>query len=293
MSPDNNIETLIGVDLGGTKVHVAEIIGTNGESGIIKRENKININANGTTNEVLGELIKVIKTVWDKDTKGIGIGIPSVCDIEKGIVYDVQNIPSWKEVHLKDILEQEFKIPVYLNNDANCFAIGEKYFGCGKKYTNFIGLILGTGMAGGIIIDNKLYNGINCGSGEFGMMPYKKHFYEHYCTGRYFKRKYNMKGEEMYKLATSGDKKALMAFRNFGKHVGNAIKAILYAYDPEAIILGGSVSKSYIFYKDEVLKSLESIVYKKTIENFRIEVSDNQNIPVLGAAALYLDNMNK
>tara|TARA_Y100000385_G_scaffold244214_1_gene262143 strand:- start:1848 stop:2750 length:903 start_codon:yes stop_codon:yes gene_type:complete len=282
---------IIGVDLGGTKVHVAEIDNDVLSGGKIKNQHKVNIDASGTEQEVLSELKSAIKEVWNDGIQGIGLGIPSVCDIQKGIVYDVSNIQSWKEVHLKAILENEFKVPVYLNNDANCFAIGEKYFGHGKKYKNFIGLIMGTGMAGGIIINHKLYNGINCGSGEFGMMPYKKHFYEYYCTGRYFTRNYNLKGEEMAVMAASGHQKAIKAFKKFGKHVGNAISAIMYAYDPEGIILGGSVSKSYTYFKDEVANVLADFAYTPIRENFKIEVSENLDIPVLGAAALFLDNL--
>lgn len=282
---------LIGVDLGGTKVHVAEINSAVLNGAEISNEFKANINAAGTESEVVLELKNAINAVWSKGVQGIGLGVPGVCDTEKGIVYDVQNIPSWEKVHLKTILEKEFEVPVYLNNDANCFAVGEKYFGHGKEYKNFIGLIIGTGMAGGVIIDNKLFNGAHCGSGEFGMMPYKKHFYEHYCTGRYFTRNYNMKGEELAALAAAGEKKALKAFHKFGKHVGSAIKAIMYAYDPESIILGGSVSTSYNYFKDAVAHSISDFAYVPSKNNFKIKVSNHPNIPVLGAAALYLDNL--
>ena len=278
--------SLIGVDLGGTKVHVARIEGNQIASSEIRK-----INARGSKQEVLDELIQAIRIVCNDEVEGIGIGIPSVMNIEQGIVYDVVNIPSWDEVHLKKILEKEFHVPTYINNDANCFAIGEKYFGKGKAYKDMIGLIVGTGMAGGIIVDNKLYNGPNCGSGEFGMMPYKKHYYEYYCSGQFFTRKYNMNGEELAELAGKGDKKAIKAFVRFGNHLGNAIKAILYALDPAAIILGGSVSKSYSFFKGAMNDSLKDFVYKNSLEKLTIEVSEDNNIPVLGAAALYYDNI--
>lgn len=76
----------------------------------------------------------------------IGIGVPSVVDREKGIVYNVVNIPHWEEVHLKEILEACFSVPVYVDNDANCFALGERIFGEGKTVDNFVGLTLGTGL---------------------------------------------------------------------------------------------------------------------------------------------------
>ena len=213
--------------------------------------------------------------------------MPSVVDVEKGIVYDVQNIPSWKEVHLKQVLEERFMVPVYLNNDANCFAVGEKYFGKGKDYDNLIGLIVGTGMAGGIIIQNRLYNGYNCGSGEFGMMPYLDHNYEYYCSGQFFAKQHGTTGEKLFQEAMKGEVQALKLFDEFGFHFGNAVTAILYALDPEIIILGGSVSKAYVFYKNAFWKRLQDFAYSPTIGRLTIEVSENPNIPVLGAAALY------
>ena len=78
----------------------------------------------------------------------IGIGVPSVVDREKGIVYNVVNIPHWEEVHLKEILEARFSVPVYVDNDANCFALGERIFGDGKTVDNFVGLTVGYGRWG-------------------------------------------------------------------------------------------------------------------------------------------------
>ncbi len=77
---------------------------------------------------------RTIGRVFTPNAAGIGVGVPSVVDIDQGIVYDVQNIPSWKEVPLGRILGERFGRPVYVNNDANCFAAGEKHFGKGKPY---------------------------------------------------------------------------------------------------------------------------------------------------------------
>src|SRR5690606_24955530 len=112
--------------------------------------------------------------------------VPSVVDVDKGIVYDVQNIPSWKEVPLKAIMEERYGVPVQVNNDANCFALGEKYFGQGRDSKAFIGLTLGTGLGAGIILNDKLYAGPNCGAGEFGMVPYLDYHYEYYASGQFF-----------------------------------------------------------------------------------------------------------
>src|SRR6202000_2139089 len=127
------------------------------------------IHSDGTVEEVLDDITGVIDKLLekDKDISAIGIGVPSVVDVEEGIVYDVQYIPSWKEVPLKKFLEARYKKPVFVNNDANCFAVGEYHFGKGKGVSCMVGLTIGTGLGGGIIINNKLFAGYNCGAGEF------------------------------------------------------------------------------------------------------------------------------
>lgn len=277
-------QKIIGVDLGGTKVQSARILDTE-----IEATKKVAVTSNGKEQKVIDEVIQAIEAVFEEGVRGIGIGVPSIVNVEKGIVYDVQNIPSWKEVPLKQILESHFQVPVFVNNDANCFALGEFYFGKGKAFKNLIGLIVGTGLAAGIIIENRLYNGHNCGAGEFGMLPYLQHHYEYYCSGQYFSRVTNKSGEEWYNLAKNNNQQALSVFAEFGHHLGNAIIAILYTLDPEIIILGGSVSKAYPFYRDALWKSLETFAYSPVVKRLSIEQSSHPNIALLGAAALCLN----
>ncbi|MGI9543210.1 MAG: ROK family protein [Cyclobacteriaceae bacterium] len=273
---------IIGVDLGGTKVQAGVI-----ENGIIQETQKIAVSSQGTEQEVIDEVIKSIEAVFNGNIAGIGVGVPSIVDVQNGIVYDVQNIPSWKEVRLKEILEEQFKVPVYVDNDANCFAAGEKHFGKGQDHQNFVALIIGTGLAAGIIIDHKLYHGHNCGAGEFGMIPYLDAHYELYCSGQYFANSHQTSGETLHKLAIDEDEQALNIFQEYGTHLGSAIKTILYSYDPELIILGGSVSKTYPFFREALWKQLDTFAYRNVVPRLTIEVSDQPDIAILGAAALY------
>jgi glucokinase len=275
---------ILGVDIGGTNIRVGLI-----ENGGLVRVESLGIRKNGALEEIMGDVISTIKKFDNDEILGMGIGVPSVVDVEKGIVYDVQNIPSWKEVHLKKILERKFKIPVYVNNDANCFAVGEKYFGKVKKYRNLIGLIIGTGLGAGVIVNNQLYSGNNCGAGEFGMIPFKDKTYEYYCSGQFFTNEFRKSGEELLAGAEKGNRSALKIFNNYGSNLGEAIKMIMYAVDPEVIVLGGSVSKSYKFFEKGMWKSIKSFAYAKSVSKIKIEVSKIKHIAILGAAALYLD----
>ena len=147
---------IIGIDLGGTHVRAGIV-----SEGHLENIVSVRIPSTGSVEDVLEVMYQLIDPLVNENIKAIGIGVPSVVDIENGIVYDVQNIPSWKEVHLKKILEKRYHFPVSVNNDANCFALGEKYFGKGQNAHSLIGLTIGTGMGAGIIINDKLYPGLN------------------------------------------------------------------------------------------------------------------------------------
>jgi glucokinase len=273
---------VLGIDLGGTNVRVGLVEGNK-----IIRVESMQLPNTEDERGVLNCIYELVDLFTDESLSGIGIGVPSVVDAERGIVYDVQNIPSWKEVHVKDLLESKCHLPVYINNDANCFAAGEKYFGKAKNYSDCVGLILGTGLGAGLIINNKLYSGKNCGAGEFGMLPYKDKNYEAYCSGQFFEWKYKTNGGSLYRRAETGDTEALETFSEFGSHIGEVIKVIVYSVDPEIIVLGGSVSKSFRFFRNEMWKSLEIFGYPKSIEKLKIEVSETEQSAILGAAALY------
>jgi glucokinase len=275
---------VIGVDLGATNMRGAVVSGDS-LGDIIS----VRIHSDGSMVEVLEDIYNVVDALIDPAVAGIGIGVPSVVDVAAGIVYDVQYIPSWVEVPLKQLLEVRYGKPVFVNNDANCFALGELYFGKGRGAGSMIGLTLGTGLGGGVIIHNKLFAGYNCGAGEIGLLPYKDNVLEYYCSGSFFKNVYGLDGVQVFEAALSGDVRALELYAELGVHVGQGIKAVIYTYDPEVIVLGGSVSQAYDLFSETMWKEIRTLVYAKTLERIRVEVSELANSGILGAAALYYD----
>lgn len=279
-----NEPKLIGVDLGATNIRSA-VVGAN----TISNLNSKRINSQGTELEVLEDVFKLVDLIMDEEVAGIGIGVPSVVDVALGIVYDVQYIPSWKEVHLKQLMQDRYRVPVFINNDANCFALGEFYFGKGKECQSMIGLAIGTGMGAGIIINKKLYAGPNCGAGEFGMCEYLDKVYEYYCSGQFFQNVYQLDGETVFQSAKKADLDALKMYSLMGMHLGNAIKTIMYTYDPDLIILGGSVRLAYDYFQESMWRQIQTFAFAKSVEHLKIEISNLDNIGLLGAAALFYD----
>lgn len=279
----NTAKSLIGIDLGGTNIRAGKVTGDK-----IVQLVKTSTPSKGTVEEVMDKIYALIDSCFDKNVESIGVGVPSVVDVEKGIVYDVVNIPSWKVVHLKDMLENRYHVPVFVNNDANCFVVGEKYYGKAKNYRNIVGITMGTGLGCGLIFNGRLYEGSNCGAGEFGNVTYLQHNVEYYCSGQFFTDEKKVSALDMFNLAKQGDPAALHLFEEYGFHLGEAMKSILYAYDPDVIILGGSVSLSFEFFKDAMYHALQNFVFSSVLANLKIDVSELDNSAIFGAAALSL-----
>jgi len=278
------MKQIIGIDLGGTHLRAGLVLGNSLSSIVTQR-----INPNGTTSEVLKDLFSLTDKLLTGSVEAIGIGVPGLVDVKNGIVYDVVNIPSWKEVPLQQVMKERYALPVFINNDANCFALGEFYFGKGKGADSMVGLTIGTGLGSGVIINKKLYAGKNGGAGEFGMIEYLDQYVEYYASGQFFKNVYQTDGEDVFKRARAGDEEALRMYDEMGSHLGRAIKTILYALDVDLIIVGGSVRKAWPYFQKAVWQQVKTFAFQRTRESLRIEISELENSGILGAASLHYD----
>ena len=121
------------MDLGGTNVRAGLV-----KDGRIVRLLSEPCKADRPEGEVVDHIASLIGKLITPDVARIGIGVPSVVDAARGIVYNVVGIPSWREVYLKDLLEKRFGVPVYVNNDCNCFALGVSRFGEASAYSDVV-----------------------------------------------------------------------------------------------------------------------------------------------------------
>ncbi|HTF16419.1 MAG TPA: ROK family protein [Chryseolinea sp.] len=273
----------IGVDLGGTNVRGSLV----DDSGNLYHYRKERFRNDASLDDTLSQLITFIRPLVAPEVRGIGIGVPSVVDPVKGIVYNVTNIPSWTSVPLAERLRTEFHIPVAVNNDVNCFALGEFRYGMLAGYSHVVGMSCGTGLGSGIIANGQLLTGARCGAGEIGLMNYRDRNIEYYASGNFFRVQYNTTAEDANKRASAGNADMLEGWATFGRHLAEAIKTVMYAYDPEAISIGGSLSKAFQHFekpmRDALLTGFE---FPESIRQVRIFQSTNENISVIGAASL-------
>jgi len=272
---------VVAVDLGGTNIRAARM----DRDRIIVQKDAPLLDKD-VLQRTMDQLITLIQSVMDPDVTGIGIGVPSVVDIDTGTVYDVTNIPSWKKVELSSILQSKFGIPVKVNNDVNCFILGEHRYGVVRDFKSVVGLTMGTGLGGGIIINNELYAGRNCGAGEFGLVHYLDENIEAYCSGGFFMKQFSITALDAYNKAREGDAASLKRWKEFGYHMGFAIKTVVYTYDPEAIVLGGSLVNAYPFFAEAMTESMMNFAFPESMKRLKIFTSRNSNIALLGAASL-------
>jgi glucokinase len=259
----------IGVDIGGTNIKAGLI--ANGE--IIK---KIKLKTLKTKEKVIDQITFIIDLLNDKNVDFIGIGCPGPADYKKGIIGRTMNI-QLEGVNLKQIISRKFKKKVVMDNDANCFAIGEAKR---LKAKNLIGLTLGSGVGGGIIIDGKLYRGKG-NAGELGHCTIKfdgasgmnQGEIESYVSVKAIKRDYKKEPEKLK------DKKA---WNQIGEKLGIGIANIVNAFDPDIVVLGGGISKAFGLFK----KGMQKEIDKRAVSKVKVIVG-SEDSGIIGAASLY------
>ncbi len=277
-------KAVVGVDLGGSKVAAGRVRG-----GTIEALDLRSVPANEAQRVVLDVIVETIAAVARPEVVGIGFGAPSVVDVDQGIVREVGNIPSWTEVPLKAALEARFDLPVTVDNDANAYALGELIFGAGRGCRHLVGMTLGTGLGTGVVIDGRLRHGANCGVGELGKSAHKGLRLQSWCASPYFPRECGASARELHRLARDGDSEAQRAFDAYGEELSAAVALALYAYDPEVLVLGGSISSAYDLFEAGLRRGLADFAYPHIVERVRIVPSTLDHAAVLGAAALAFD----
>ncbi len=261
----------IGIDLGGTNIKAGAVT----PEGKIVFRTALPTEAEKGYKHVIEQITAAAKAVIDKAGKpqGIGVGAPGTVDFTTGEVKSPPNLPGWKTVNLKKILEKEFAVKSVIENDANAAAIGEFIYGAGKRYGNFIMVTLGTGVGGGIFFGGKLFRGETGGAGEIGHVTVnykgrKCNCGSYGCIEAYVgnsriiadtKKKIKLRkdtvlldwlesGEKeltpktIFEAAKTGDEFSEEVIAEIGESLGAALASAANLLDISTIIVGGGVS---------------------------------------------------
>jgi glucokinase len=254
------MKNIIGIDLGGTNLK----IGLLDQGCHIRYRAALSTKRFTRKNDLIIAITDSIRRIIkDKNLKkseiqGIGLGLPGPIDVQKGIVHFFPNIPGWKEVRLKGILQKRLGLPVYLDNDANLMALAEFHRGAARKVKNAVCLTLGTGVGGGVIIDAKLYRGSTFNAGEIGHIPINEDGPRCNCAGKACLEAYvgnkpilkkarqvfgrNISLEEVSALARRKNKRAIKIWQDAGRRLGIALSGVVNLVNPDVIVIGGGVA---------------------------------------------------
>lgn len=263
------VKYYIGIDIGGTKTAVL-LIDENGK--VLERTQTVTEVGKGAWKTSLAGIKKKIKQLMKQEkVESIGISCGGPLDTQKGLILSPPNLPGWDNIPITEILQTEFNIPSYLENDANAGALAEWKFGAGKGRDNVIFLTFGTGLGAGIIVNGKLLNGTNDYGGEVGHIRldddgpigyHKRGSFEGFCSGtglaqmmsfellclaeeigqKEMLAKYKMPGEvtgrDVVEWAKDKDELALKVVEKSGTYLGKGLSFLIDIINPELIIVG-------------------------------------------------------
>jgi glucokinase len=315
MKKDNKYA--IGVDLGGTYIKVGVV----SEEGKIAVKTALETKAELGPKYVISQIKKGIEKVYSKkdfNIKGIGIGSPGVVSAKKGTIENPPNLPGWVKVNLGQMLEKEFGIDVFVENDANVAAIGELIFGAGKKHDSFVMVTLGTGVGGGIVYNKKLFRGEFGSAGEIGHMTIDHNGRQcncgskgcieayvgiNYLTGIVADELNEHKDSLILKIidnnmdilspkiisqaASSGDSYAISVVERMGDQLGHAFASVSNLLDITTFILGGGVSGFGKPLFDAIEKGTKERILKSLAKRVKILPAKLHNeAGIKGASAL-------
>ena len=256
--------------------------------------------------------------IGKNEIKGLGFGCPGACDAENGILLNANNL-GWSNVNLRELFK-DMRLPVFIDNDANAALIGEKMFGAAKPYKDCLILTIGTGLGGGIMINNQMYygnegkaaelghmciemNGRQCSCGHKGCWePYvsatalmkdtkaameanKDSYMWEFCDGKLD----NVNGKTAFEVAyNTEDKAAKEVVKNFTYYLAEGIRSYCNIFRPEAIIIGGGVSAQKERLTGPIIKQLEEWDWgQKASPKVEILTSELGNdAGIIGAACL-------
>jgi glucokinase len=261
-----------------------------------------------------------LKTIWreaghGRRPKALGIGAPGWIRPKEGVVVMAPNIPGWRDVPITRIMSEAMDLPALLENDANLYALGEWLAGAGKGYENQITLTLGTGVGGGLILNDRLWSGSFASAAEVGHIPLnpwtgavcgcgRKGCLETVASARGMTRLalewlrdgnktiYKGKPEDlnpavMFELARDGDPMSLSVFKTAGEALGLALAAIFNLLSLEAAIIGGGAAGAFEFIEKHIVETLGDRLVTAQIQEIKVKKGSlGLNAPLVGSAAL-------
>jgi glucokinase len=296
MSSLKTTSPILGIDLGGTKVEIACVQ----LSGRVLAQKRIPTQAEEGPDRGLERILETVQDILDEagvapiELSAVGLSVPGPLDPAAGVFLNLPNLPGWQEYPIRKKLQEQFTVPVHMDNDANATALAEWKFGAGRGFDHVIYLTMSTGIGGGLILDRRLYRGKNFNAGEVGHQVVAPNgppcgcgllgHLEGLCSGSGIARRlreavtpdnsamWEMAGGDPNKLTAEvltqavrrGDALARDFFQTTLEYLAAGLANLVFILNPEAIILGTMVARN----PDLFLEPLERMVKERVWDVF-------------------------
>lgn len=261
----------IGIDIGGTNIKYGLLT----SEGVILEDSEVKTSSSGK--EIIETIVSIVRKYQLKyDIKGLGVSAPGVI-LDNGYMVTGGAIHDFYGINLKKKLELATGLPTSVENDANCAALAEKWLGAGKKYQNSLTVVVGTGIGGGIILNDRLYRGATAAAGEFGFMlvePVQNKdtrlatlsltgsvgcgIVNKYAEEKNLDNEMQLDGKEIFEQSELGDEVAQKIIANFYNRLAIGLFNMSVIFDPQVILIGGAISSNPNFIA-ELTRQVEEL----------------------------------
>lgn len=290
-------QVAIGVDIGGTKIR-AGIVGAEGVVYDVPRT--IPTCAELPGEDIVPRLIALIKETLshadEYEVLGIGVGCTGPLDLRKGMLLEVENLPTLNNYPLLQVLEEALQMKVKMENDANALILAEALWGAGKDADTVLGFTLGTGIGCALINHGTVWQGKNDCAGEIWTAPYRDGILEEYVSGNAVTRLYelhtgkHLSGTEIAALAIAGEEAAKQVWADFAHALAYALSWTVNMLDPQVVVIGGSIIKSANLFWEQADTSFRRYVCRSVADSVSLKPAAlGDDAGFIGAAALFFN----
>lgn len=211
--------------------------------------------------------LAIAKAGLDGPPLAVGVGSTGPVDTRNGMLRDADSLPNLMDFNLARFVGAEFGAPLFLENDANCFALGEALAGAGSGHDIVVGVTLGTGFGCGIVVHGRIFTGITGNAGEVAYLPVAGGNFDQMLSGagvaRFYQRVTGTQAPspcEIGELAERGDADALAAWEHYGEAVGTGLGVIAAIIDPNICVVGGSVARRFPLFQNALDRKLRALL---------------------------------
>lgn len=312
---------IVGIDIGGTAIK-SGVFDKNTMKFVAKQE--IKTKAFLGKKEIIKDITLLINSLLNEkkipvsNVVGIGVGSPGI--IKNNVVNNAFNFKNWNRTNIKLELQKHFNVDVKSDNDVNIAALGENHFGAGRKFQNFLMVTLGTGIGGGLIINEKLFTGISGSAAEIGHIIIEingrqcscghQGCFETYASATgllatikeelaknkntYFNKITNnnideLEAKHLFEACKYGDAFALGILDKWVYYLSAGLGSCINILNPSAIIIGGGLSKSFKLFEKKLRHQIKKFALPIPLRNCRIKKAElANNAGIYGTISLFL-----